>query len=627
MGQQTPEGTGRSAGRWIVVLVVCVALVGAAVLLWRKQGPPVVQQDADETLAPGAAAGFNVVVVTLDTTRADRLGCYGYANAATPVLDRLAGEGIRFADAVSCVPLTLPAHTSIFTGLIPPNHDVRNNGEYRLDPSRTTLAEVLMGEGYETAAFVSAFVLDRRFGLDQGFSHYDDRVETTTGPRFGTAESQRSASAMTDAVIAWLASRNKDKPLFLWAHYYDPHDPYEPPPEYAQRFSADPYDGEIAFMDAQLGRLLSTLEAEGLAERTLLIIVGDHGESLGEHHEGTHGRLVYEATQHVPLILWCPPLVTQSQVVDDAAVSIVDVFPTVLDLLGVDFVGPLDGISLRLARQQPDRSVYAETMMTYLENGWAPLYALRRHTDKYILAPQPEYYDLAADPHELTNLLTVQAARPPAAGRLANALDDLLKSGPSAAQVAADAVKVDDEALQKLRSLGYLGGAGPTEAKELPDPKLMMPVREVFLAAKLAARSRRFDIAYTRLHEVLEQWPNDPSVLRELGMICLQTNRLDEAKQVFSRHIELKPAADILMFLGQIALRERRLDDAKDYIDQALALEPDHGAVLVTRGDIAAMSGNADEAMQWYLRAKEIDPYRATGLADQRIQRLNRQGG
>ncbi len=625
-GRQPPKKQSQFRSRRRVVLFagVVVAITAAAWSGWRATRGP--RRDFANVLASGSAAGFNVVVVTLDTTRADRLGCYGHQRAETPVLDRLAAEGIRFDDAVACVPLTLPAHASIFTGLDPPNHGVRNNGEYRLDSSRITLAEVLQDQGYATAALVSAFVLDARFGLNQGFAYYDDEVETTRKPRFGTAESQRSAEAVTDASIRWLGGRPTEMPFFLWTHYYDPHDPYRPPTPYAARFRANPYDGEIAYMDAQIGRLVQALEDAALEDRTLMIVVGDHGESLGEYHEGTHGRLIYEATQHVPLIVWCPGLIRGPYVVDDVVVATVDVFPTVLDLLGLAPQGSGDGVSLLRARQDRDRTVYLETMMPYLENGWAPLHGLRRHLDKYILAPRPEYYDVQADPHELTNLYgTAGRPAPAACGELSAALADLMKDSPSPAAVAASALEVDAEALRRLQSLGYLSGSGPSEAGQLLDPKDMMPTRELFLAAKAASRSGRFDEALTKLVRALEHSPKDPSVLRELGTTYLQMNRFQKAEDVFLRHIEIKPKADIFMLLGQIMMREGQLEKAAEYLDQGLTIEPDCGAVLVAKGDLMAMLGRTTEALRWYERAKQIDPYRATGLANHRIARARGQ--
>ena len=325
-----PPPTGRPAPRaakrrrWFLV-VSLAGVVGAALLFGvvgrhQRQGLPT-------TLTAGSAGGFNVVIVTLDTTRADHLGCYGYEAAGTPALDAFAGMAVRFADVVSPVPLTLPSHTSMFTGLDPPNHGVWNNSEYRLDPSLTTLAEVLKKEGYQTAAFISAFVLDARYGLDQGFGRYDDMVDTQVGSAYGSL-SERSADKTTDAAIRWLDNRDSANPFFLWVHYFDAHFPYEPPPPYATAFSGALYDGEIAFVDVQFGRFLDRLKADPAWERTVLIVVADHGESLWEHGESAHSRLIYEATQHVPLLLAVPGLFQSSYVVDDVVVTVQDVFPT-----------------------------------------------------------------------------------------------------------------------------------------------------------------------------------------------------------------------------------------------------------------------------------------------------------
>ncbi|MFP3940102.1 MAG: sulfatase, partial [Thermoanaerobaculia bacterium] len=254
---------------------------------------------------PGAAAGYNLLLVTLDTTRADHLGAYGDAGAETPNLDRLAAGGLRFTDAVTPVPMTLPAHATLLTGLDPPGHGVRINGRFVLGQEHETLAEALRRAGYETAAFVSSFVLDRRFGLAQGFDRYDARLETTRAAAFAP-QTERSAEAVTDAAVEWLEGRRaaggEGRPVFLWVHYFDPHDPYEPPEPFASRFADRPYAGEIAYVDRELGRLLASLERTGLAGRTVVVATADHGESLGEHGERYHSRTLYEGAVRVPLI-------------------------------------------------------------------------------------------------------------------------------------------------------------------------------------------------------------------------------------------------------------------------------------------------------------------------------------
>jgi choline-sulfatase len=571
----------------------------------------------------GSAAGADLVLITLDTTRADHLGSYGYKKAETPNLDRLAGEGIRFTDAVSPAPLTLVSHSSILTGLDPYHHGVRHNGEYRLDPSQVTLAEVLSRHGYQTAAFVSAFVLDRRYGLSQGFDEYDDRVEPFPGQPFGGL-GERSARAVTDAAIGWLRQRKTDAPLFLWVHFYDPHAAYQPPEDFARRFPDSPYDGEIAFVDAEVGRLLAELEK---SRRTMLVIVaGDHGESFGEHGEYTHSRLIYESTQHVPLFLWSPSLIPEPFVVDDVAVGLVDIFPTVLDLAGIEADGARDGFSLRTARSHRERAIYMETMAPYLDNGWAPLHGLRQHDDKYILAPHPEYYDLTRDPGERKNLFEAASGRSDRALALADDLSKRLADSPSTEAVAAAATKPDAETLRRLQALGYLSGSGPTKASgsELPDPKDMMRIQRLVMDSRGLRKAGKLDEALVTAKRALDAAPRDLEVLEENGLVYVEMNRLEDAERTFRAYSALKSNPNIFILLAEIYAETGRRAEGEDLLHQAMSLEPDHGGVMITLGDLLAGEGKYGEAFQWYQRAKEVDPYRASTIADKRIVELRR---
>jgi arylsulfatase A-like enzyme len=574
---------------------------------------------AQRFLSTGSAASFNIALITLDTTRADRLGAYGYEKAETPHLDRLAAEGIRFSDAVSPAPLTLVAHASILTGLDPYHHGVRHNGQYRLDPSRVTLPEILQENGYETAAFVSGFVLDSRYGLAQGFEHYDDRTEPLPGQPFGGL-GERSAKAVTDAALGWLGARGTAKPYFLWVHYYDPHAEYRPPSEFAQRFPANPYDGEIAYMDSEIGRLVGKLEET--RERLLLIVAGDHGESFGEHFEYSHSRLLYETTQRVPLLLWSEALVSKPRVVD-GVVGLVDIFPTILDLVGVENRSPGDGVSLRLAESDRERSIYVETMAPYLDNGWAPLHGLRRSHDKYIFAPRPEYYDLAADPDESDNLY---GKRVEAAAELAGELAATLEGTSSAEAIADAATKPDPDSLRRLQALGYLSGAGPTSAKggDRPDPKDMMPIQGLVMESRGLRRAGRLEDALAKAREALERAPKDLEVLEENALVYVEMNRLEEAEKALRSYRELKANPNINILLAEILAQTDRLPEGEDLLSEAMELEPDHGGVMITRGDLLVEQGRYDEALAWYQRAKAVDPYRATAVADRRIVELRK---
>jgi tetratricopeptide (TPR) repeat protein len=578
-----------------------------------------------ESLPSGSAASFDVVLITLDTTRADRLGAYGYEKAATPNLDRLAREGIRFADAVSPAPITLVAHASILTGLDPDHHGVRHNGQYRLDASQLTLAEVLRDKDYETAAFVSGFVLDARYGLSQGFERYDDRTEPLPGQPFGGL-GERNAEATTDAVLAWLGERNGSRPFFLWVHYYDPHTEYKPPEAYASRFPTAPYDGEIAYMDSQIGRLVAELEKTG--SDLLVVVAGDHGESFGEHSEYGHSRFLYESTQRVPLFLWSPGSLLTPQVVEGTAVGLVDIFPTVLDLLGIAGGPRIDGVSLRLASEERERALYMETMAGYLESGWAPLFGLRRHQDKLIQAPRPEYYRLLEDPHEREDLYLRSKDEEPVS-TLSSRLSDRLASGPAAEVVAASAVKPDAESLRQLQALGYLSGGGPAtdSESELPDPKDMLAIQGITMESRGLRKEGRLDDALARSLEAFQRAPKDLGVLEELALVYIEMNRIDDAERALRAYSDLKANPNIYMLLAVILAETGRRPEGEALLQEAMELEPDHGGVLITWGDFLAARGDYREAMEYYQKAKRVDPYRATELADRKIVDLRKRAG
>lgn len=599
--------------RLVVGALLSLALIGtgAWLVLGGTSGP---REGLPSALVAGAAKDFNVVIVSMDTTRADHIGCYGYHDARTPNLDGLAAEGLRFEHAISPVPLTLPSHATMLTGLDPPAHGARHNGEYRLDPSHTTLAERLKAAGYETAAFVSSFVLDARFGLAQGVDVYDDTVEPKPGDAFGGHDSERKAEAVTNAAVQWLQSRDSSRPYFLWVHYYDPHADYEPPRPYASLFPTRPYDGEIAYMDDQIGRLMSVVAGRGGRERTLTILVGDHGESLDEHEESTHGRGIYDSTQRVPLVVWSPGLFARGHVVRDAVVGVVDVFPTVLDLLGMEPQERLDGISLLSAGRDPDRMVYMETLCTYLDSGWAPLYGLRRLQDKYIHAPKPEYYDLQSDPRERNNLYAQATPQQlEALGALATKLAERVKGSPSAEEVAASAVAMDPESIERLRSLGYFAGRDeerPAAGQALPNPRDAMGTWSMVQEAKRLCDKQRFAECLSRAQRAYARAPEDRMVLHTVGIALMYLDRLDEATSFLLRYIELRPNANVYVSLAQIAVKQGRPIEAEGYIEKALALEPEHGGAIMARGDLLAIQGRFDEALQAYDQAEQIDPHR-----------------
>ena len=412
--------------------------------------------------AGGARTAWNVLMLTLDTTRADRLGAYGFAGAETPNIDRVAREGVLFEQAESAAPLTLPAHTSLFTGRFPFQHGVRDNGAV-LDPGERTLAQVLQTRGFRTAGFAASYVLDARWGLARGFDLYDG----TFGRRGNGAQDdgmRRSADQIVDRALAWL-NTTSDARFFAWLHFYDAHTPYEP---VGQR--ATGYQGEIAFVDFQIGRVLAFLDARRLRDRTLVVIVGDHGESLGEHGERSHGLFVYEAVTRVPLIISAPSSRMHGRRVTDVVRS-VDLMPTVLDLLGIPVPSSVSGMTLAAqmagAPRKAEIDAYSETMYPRYHFGWSALRALRAGRFKLIEAPRPELYDLAADPSEQHNLYE---RRPALAAALARRLSP---DEPNGTRRGSAGGATDRDAAARLASLGYLSGSprGLKASAALADPK------------------------------------------------------------------------------------------------------------------------------------------------------------
>ena len=421
-------------------------------------------------------APTNIVIVTLDTTRADRLSPYGYMDASMPALERLAREGVIFDRALTVAPLTLPAHSSLFTGLFPPHHGVRDNADRALASKHTTLAETLRLDGFRTGAFVSSVVLASDRGLAQGFDRYVDvPASDEPGPR---RLQRRGDEVMADA-IRWV-DEVRSAPFFLWAHLYDPHRPYDPPEPYRSRHF-DPYVGEIAFADAQIGRLLDHFHEYGLLERTIVIVAGDHGESLGEHGEENHGIFVYENVLRVPLIIRLPEGLRSRSVaprrVSDL-VRLVDVTPTVLDLLGLTALSsngdrPIDGVSLlnrmRGTPQTSELEAYAESLYP-ARFGWSPLKTLQEGRFKLIDAPRPELYDLERDPFEERN---IHAERPTVADAMRRRLTQLANES-EAPDGLAPADELSPDARERLHALGYIGSqplAASHPGDDRPDPK------------------------------------------------------------------------------------------------------------------------------------------------------------
>jgi choline-sulfatase len=594
--------------------------------------------------APSASSANrpNVLLVTVDTLRADHLGCYGDAGAATPTIDALARRGVRFETAVAHTPLTGPSHASILTGRTPLGHGFRNNSGFVLAPNIRSAADEFRDAGYRTGAFVSGFPLDRRFGFDRGFETYDDHLPRGNDRR-RTPYVERTAEATTQAALRWLGSASapagQPAPWFLWVHYYDPHAPYEPAPQdLAERFGTTPYDGEVAFVDRQLGRVFQTLADRGDIERTLVLVTSDHGESLGEHGEATHGIFVYDATIRVPWVMAGPGV--HAGRVPRTVARLIDVLPTLLDYARLPLRPGLDGRSLRPAmegRDMEDAPAYAESLYAELELGWAPIHAWRTAAFKLIDVPRPELYDLKADPAEAANLFRDQAAR---AASLRRDLAAALRQPPPSAAVA----PVDATTLERLRALGYVGGAGGARGGDGPlrDAKdgvhLLRPLNRGMSAARvepdlaireltvvlnddpgllMARRTRavayaaagRHELAIADLRELEKNGQLTPEDAVVLGDNLRLAGRTADANTVLERAARENPRfAQPLLSLADLRIQEGRHADAAEMCERVLKLSPDHIEALRRLGDLALLREEVQAAEARYSRILELDP-------------------
>ena len=514
--------------------------------------------------------------------------------------------------------MTLPSHTSILTGLDPSHHGVRTNLEYRLGGSPETLATLFRKGGMETAAFVSSFVLDARFGLSRDFDLYDDRVHTEEGAFFSTGVNERPAGEVTDAALDWLCSRGP-RPFFAWVHYFDAHTPYAAP----RRFAAahrDPYDAEIAYVDEQIGRLLDALDENGAAARTVVVVVADHGESLGEHGELTHGIFLYDSTTRVPLIFRAPGLLPAGRTVTDAIASTVDILPTLVDLFGLPDREPRDGRSWVASPPDGRRLAHLESRVPLESFGWAPLFAVRSADAKVVLAPKSEYYDLESDPGETRNLFP----EPDDRGR-----DRIRRLGREARELATRvstnaSAPIPAEARARLESLGYLSGVPVDGSAALADPKDRIEVSDAMIRSIALFAAGDYAGSLAVVEPLVRLYPADPSLLRMAGKCHLRLGRIAEAERDFRAFLALGDNADVDLFLAQILVARGELREATGLLDRAELLDPFHGGVWIARGDIAVVEKRWSDAIEAYETAVTLDPYRAAGAAEKRIENLRR---
>ena len=569
----------RNASLGCRLALLALAVAAAAGCRANEPAPPASQASVGQR-------PHDLILVTIDTLRADRVGVYGHAQARTPMIDALARRGVRFSSAFAPTPITLPSHASLLTGRYPPGHHARHNG-MRVDAHVPSLAATLAAAGFATGGFVGAFPLDRRFGLNAGFAAYGDRMPRSAQGRLAN---ERAGSDVADEAIGWLRA-NAGSRRFLWMHLFEPHAPYGD--ARSGRPASDRYDDEVAEADRQVGRVLEALGEA--ASRALVVVTADHGEAFGEHGELTHSLFVYDTTLRVPLVIAGPGV---PAAVRDAPVTLVDIAPTVLPLLGVKAFDS-DGIDLArviAGEAGPERELYAESFAALLDFGWSPLRAVRAGRMKYIAAPREELYDLAADPGETTDRASAEPQRTAA---LRDRVDRY-----SPASLAAPAV--DPDALARLRALGYASGSGGTAATRA-DPK----DRKELAAALAQVTSGELQGAAleTALRQILAQDRGNNLARIRLGFVLLESKRCAGAVPLFTDAIASgAPGADPHLGLALCQLQARQTEAAAATLAAADRAEPENPVVLANLGIVSSDAGRHAEGIAALEKALAIDP-------------------
>ena len=589
---------------------------------------------------------MNLVLVTIDTLRADRLGCYG-ANVETPHLDMLAQRGVLFENAVAQAPLTAPSHASMFTGLYPTVHRVRDTGGFVLQPQFTTLAELLQQQGWDTAAYVGASVLKQRFGFNQGFAVYDDDMG---GHQTAGEAPERRAEEVVRRAIDWLDAQS-GKPYFLWVHVFDPHLPYDPPSPFHEMYPGRPYDGEVAYVDRELGRLFERVEQKS-ADDTLIVALSDHGESFSEHGEYAHGVFLYDSTLRIPLLIAGPGVPAGMRIKQQA--RSIDLLPTVLELMGGRAPQGVQGASLTPALSGKEIAAYAyiETLFPKINLGWTELRGIRTNQWKYIRAPRPELYDLARDPGESVNVIETHAAQ---ARQLEAELKEL---SPEVEKV--ETGTVDQRTAQQLRSLGYTGGSSQrqfTLTGEGVDPKDRIEVLKLLHFAVYADPNTPAATSVALLRQAIAKDPSNPTLYTHLGDAYRRARRGREeiqlyqeaigrgirsaalysrlgalyslggdkaqAIEAFERAAQLNPHDyDSLQNLGAAYRETGRVADAERVLNAIIASGEEHAPAYNELGMIAFQKGEVATARERFERAASLD-----GTYQLNLARLYRMAG
>ena len=558
---------------------------------------------------------LNVVLITIDTLRADHVGCYGYKQIKTPNIDSLAADGVRFERAFTPVPVTLPSHSAMLTGTYPMLSGMHDFSGNKLNPQQPTLATVLKRAGYATGAVMGAAVLDSRFGLNQGFDFYYDHFDFSRLDESNLDEMERPANVVADVALDWLG-KNSQKKFFLWMHLYDPHYPYHPPEPYRREYAAQPYDGEIAFADEQLGRLLRFLKEKGLYQNTVIVLSGDHGESLGEHGEKTHGFFIYNATMRVPLIMRLPGKPAGQTL--DIPVSLVDLMPTVLAAVGVEAPSQVQGKNLLAELQgkagERDRTLYGETFLPRLHFNWSELRGAENTKYHFIDAPRPELYDVAKDPDEVHNLLSEKKA---VGDEMRAKLTGLIREY-SAGKEMAEKTGLDPALMERLKSLGYAGFSGGGDLtitnRDLPDPKDRVATYELISDAISDSQHGRFAESIEKLKAALKTEPQSVPVHYLQGLNYYRVKMFPAAVDELQKAVQLSPDYALAIFnLGMAQAHAGQIDPAIGSLQRALQLDATNFEAAYNLGVAYIQKKQLEPAAEAFRRSVTINPDLARG--------------
>jgi arylsulfatase A-like enzyme/cytochrome c-type biogenesis protein CcmH/NrfG len=585
-------------------------------------------QAAAQTVAKPA---LNMVLITIDTLRADHLGCYGYTKIKTPNIDGLAADGARFERAFAVVPVTLPSHSSMLTGTYPMLSGMHDFSGNKLSPLQPTLASVLKQAGYQTGAVLGAAVLDSRFGLNQGFDFYYDHFDFSRLDEANLDEMERPGNVVADVALDWLA-KNSQKKFFLWMHLYDPHFPYRPPEPYRHEYAAEPYDGEIAFADEQVGRLIRYLKEKGIYENTVIVLCGDHGESLGEHGEKTHGFFIYNATMHVPLIIRLPesrlPEKAMARTVGDP-VSLVDLMPTVLGAIGLEVPSQVQGHSLLSElrgesndgehdagehKDKGERVLYGETFLPRIHFNWSELRGSENAKYHFIDAPRPELYDLAKDPSEVHNLFAEKkAVAEEMRAKLAGMIRDY-----SAGKEMAEKTSLEPALMERLKALGYAGfsgGSDPTiSSRDLPDPKDRVGTYELISEAIADSQHGRYQESMEKLKSVIKVEPQSVPAHYLLGLDLYRAKMFAESADELQKTVQLSPDYALAVFnLGMAQARSGQMDAAIATLQRALQLDATNFEAAFNLGVAYVQKRQLEPAAAAFRQSVAINPELARG--------------